>query len=57
MWNTVERTIEAKARFIEPLILDHDDPGEFNRLRQRNAMLGEVRFVFRRVKLNVHNYM
>ncbi len=57
MGNTVECAIEAEARLIEPLILNHDDPGEFDRPRQRNPMFGDVRFILRGVKLDVHNYM
>ncbi len=43
---TIDRAIEADARFIEPLILDHDDPGEFDRPRQRDAVLSDVCLIF-----------
>ncbi len=56
MGNPINRAIEAEARFIEPLILNHDDPGELNRSRQGHAMLGDIGSIFCRVKLDIHNY-
>ncbi len=56
MGNPINRAVEAEARFIEPLILNHDDPGELNRSRQGHAMLGDIRLIFCGVELDIHYY-
>jgi len=48
--------VEAEARFVEPLIFNHDDPGELDRPRQQHAMLSDIGLVLQRIKLNFHNY-
>ncbi len=55
--NSINRAIEAESRFIEPVILYNDDPRKFDRTGQRHAMLGDVRLVLQRIKLDFHNYL
>lgn len=49
-----EATINAKARFVEAVVVDESEWFDIGDLSKRKAMLGDVRFVLRGVKFDVH---